>query len=103
MTTRVINHYTTTPPKGAINIMRPSRWGSPFALGVDGDRTEILYLYREWLGERHESWFAEVRKRLAGRTLVCCCAPLLCHGDFLAAIADGRPWPELPARQGTLF
>jgi hypothetical protein len=27
---------------------------------------------------------------LRGRDLVCWCAPLLCHGDVLLALANGR-------------
>jgi hypothetical protein len=30
------------------------------------------------------------KHELKGKRLVCWCAPELCHGDTLAAIADGR-------------
>jgi len=103
MRTTVLNHYTSGHLTGAISIMRPSKWGSPFELGLDGDRVEILHKYKEWLGQQPESFFTDVRSELQGRTLSCCCAPLQCHGDFLAAIADDRPWPKLPVRQGSLF
>jgi hypothetical protein len=103
MATSVINHYTTASPAGVVMVMRPSKWGSPYELGPDGDRTEILHKYREWLEQQPASFFADVRSELQGHTLLCCCAPLQCHGDFLAAIADEKPWPKLPPRQGSLF
>jgi hypothetical protein len=69
-------------------IGRPGRWGNPFILGRDGDRQEVIEKYRAWL--RTQPQLVErARRELAGRVLGCYCAPLTCHGDILAAIADG--------------
>jgi hypothetical protein len=105
--TTVVNEYTARlsprEQRRSVRIMRPSEWGSPFSLGRHGDRTEILHLYREWLGTQPPEFFEAVKRELKGQVLVCCCAPLRCHGDFLKAIAEDEPWPALPPRQGQLF
>lgn len=54
-----------------IYIGRPSIWGNPFVIGKDGTR--------ELMNRIHE---------LKGKKLGCFCAPLACHGDVLAIIAD---------------
>jgi hypothetical protein len=69
-------------------IGRPGRWGNPFVLGRDGDRQEVIEKYRAWLRTQPRI-VARARRELAGRVLGCYCAPLTCHGDILAAIADG--------------
>lgn len=79
-------------PAGAIVVARPSRWGNPFHLGVDGDRAECVARYRRAL-DRGELGFteADVRRELAGHDLACWC-PLgePCHADVLLAVAAGR-------------
>jgi hypothetical protein len=69
-------------------IGRTGRWGNPFVLGRDGDRQEVIEKYRAWLRTQPQL-VARARRELAGRVLGCYCAPLTCHGDILAAIADG--------------
>jgi energy-converting hydrogenase Eha subunit B len=69
--------------------MRGTPFGNPFILGRDGDRAEVVRRYRVWLWARLQAdpgFRAKVRA-LEGRDLVCCCAPLACHGDVLAAAA----------------
>jgi hypothetical protein len=78
-------------PEGAVVVARPSRWGNPFRVGVDGDRAECVAAYRRAL-ERGELSFtmADVRRQLGGRDLACWC-PLgePCHADVLLAVARG--------------
>jgi len=31
-----------------IYIGRPSKWGNPFEIGVNGDRLQVINLYRQW-------------------------------------------------------
>jgi hypothetical protein len=77
-------------PVGAIVVARPSQWGNPFRLGLDGDRDLIVGLYREALvngalgiSER------DVRTELAGRDLACWCPPgAACHADVLLEVAN---------------
>jgi hypothetical protein len=75
-------------------VARPSRWGNPFVVGMDGpDRAACVERYRRALvaGELPVT-VADVRRELAGRDLACWC-PLdgPCHGDVLLDVAAGRP------------
>jgi hypothetical protein len=71
-----------------VYIGRPSKWGNPFAIGRDGTRDEVIEKYREYLRERLDLVEA-ARRELKGKVLGCWCAPAACHGDVLAAVADG--------------
>ena len=64
-----------------VYIGRPSKWGNPFAIGRDGSRADVIAKYRAWIVALEE---------LRGRDLVCWCAPLACHGDVLADLANRR-------------
>lgn len=77
-------------PKDAVNIMRGTKWGNPFVIGVHGSRGEVLHKYLEKVRNDPE-FIAEVKRELFGKDLVCCCKPLACHGDILHAIANGEP------------
>ena len=67
-------------------IGRPSRWASPFHIGPDGTREEVVIRFRRWLvrqpGLLRAVW------SLRGKVLGCRCAPLPCHGDVLAELAN---------------
>lgn len=65
-------------------IGRPSKWGNPYKIGLDGDRAAVIAKYREWLRQHPTLDPRELR----GKVLACYCAPLPCHGDVLAAFAD---------------
>lgn len=66
-----------------VYIGRPSKWGNPFRIGVDGSREEVLQKYREWA--RHQSLPLH---ELRGKTLGCWCHPKPCHGDILMELAN---------------
>ena len=77
-------------PEGAVVVARPSRWGNPFRIGVDGDRTRCVTRYREAL-VRGELAFSvtEVRGELAGLDLACWCpTDTPCHADVLLEVAN---------------
>jgi hypothetical protein len=77
-------------PSEAVVVARPSPWGNPFRIGVDGDRSQCVMLYREAL-TRGELSFAvtNVRNELAGRDLACWCPPdEPCHADVLLEMAN---------------
>lgn len=83
----VLNKHKHGMPKGAVYIGRPSKWGNPFAIGPDGNRAEVILKYREWL-ESHPDRIAQAKRELAGKDLVCFCAPQACHGDVLIEVAN---------------
>lgn len=78
------------PQKYDVYVGRPSLFGNPYIIGVDGTRSEVIALYREWI-EQQVRDDAEVRagvKALKGKTLACWCAPAPCHADVLLEIAE---------------
>jgi hypothetical protein len=76
-----------------IYIGRPSEWGNPFshrngtlaAYKVE-TREEAVAAYRQWILTKPE--LLKRLPELKGKTLACWCAPLACHGDVLAELAD---------------
>lgn len=51
---KVLNKYKTSAREclDGVNIMRGSRWGNPFIVGVDGTREEVVQLFEEYAGWR---------------------------------------------------
>lgn len=90
---RVLNKYHGS--FDGVNIMRPSIWGNPFKIGQDGTRAEVIEKYRAWIASRPDL-MARARQELAGHDLICCCAPLPCHGDVLLEIANMTTLPPPP-------
>lgn len=83
-------------PEGTIVVARPSRWGNPFRVGLDGDRAQCVDRFRRALRNGHLAFtLDDVRADLAGRDLACWC-PLdePCHADVLLDAANGSD--ELP-------
>ncbi len=62
-------------------IGRGSKWSNPFVIGVDGDRTEVIEKFRNYL--IHESKLLNSLYELEGKRLGCLCKPQTCHGDVL--------------------
>lgn len=67
---------------------RPSKWGNPFEVGVDGNRQEVIHKYKLWLHGEVEL-IKEAKKELYGMNLVCWCKPKDCHCDHLIIIVNG--------------
>ncbi|HVM95057.1 MAG TPA: DUF4326 domain-containing protein [Candidatus Acidoferrales bacterium] len=67
-------------------IGRPTEWANPFHIGRDGNRNQVVVKYCRHIvrspGLLREVW------TLRGKALGCRCAPLPCHGDVLAALAN---------------
>lgn len=83
MVTRVV-HCKKSPYD--VYIGRPSKWGNPFTIGKDGDRAEVVRKYRDWI-MKQPHLLASLHE-LRGKVIACWCAPLACHGDVLAELAD---------------
>lgn len=69
-----------------VRVDRQTRWGNPFRIGRDGTREEVVAKYEAWLATRPDL-LADLPS-LRGKRLACWCAPLPCHGDVLARLAD---------------
>ncbi|UJR35680.1 hypothetical protein I4U23_028430 [Adineta vaga] len=70
-----------------VYIGRPSDWGNPFVIGKDGDRSDVIRKYRNWI-MRQPDLLARIKPELHGQRIACWCKPEACHGDVLAELAD---------------
>jgi len=86
---KVLNRRRDPIPAGAVYIGRPSVFGNPFKIGPDGDRDMVIERYRAWLLSQPDL-VSRARRELAGKDLVCWCAPLACHGDVLIEVANNQ-------------
>lgn len=95
-------------PMGAVVVSRPSKWGNPFQVGVDGTREECVKLYQALLRgyicltksptvqqqEAVRDHVAAHIGELKGKALACWC-PLSgdywsCHANVLLDLANGE-------------
>lgn len=69
-----------------VYIGRPSKWGNPFEIGIDGTRSEVIKKYHDWILKNSElmASLPELKNKILG----CWCAPKACHGDVLAKLAN---------------
>ena len=84
---KVLNKHTDDMPADAVYVGRPTKWGNPFEIGRDGNRETVVEKYELWLNGMIESGRLDLSE-LAGRDLVCWCAPKLCHADVLLEYAN---------------
>lgn len=59
---------------------------SPFRIGPDGTREEVMAKYREWLLSRPD--LLALLPELRGRRLGCWCDPLPCHAHVIAELTN---------------
>jgi len=78
-------------------VGRPTIFGNPFRVGIDGDNDECVEKFRRWIkGEIYRDLEQDKRQTilenvhlLKGLTLGCWCRPFKsCHGDVLAEMAE---------------
>ena len=86
---KVLNKRIHGIPRGAVYIGRPSIWGNPFVIGKDGSRDDVIAKYETWLLDNGK--LVDQLAALAGKDLVCWCAPARCHGDVLVRLANKPP------------
>ncbi|QDH49270.1 hypothetical protein PHYNN_126 [Pantoea phage Phynn] len=77
---RVVNKYKSDFD---VDIQRGTKWGNPFKLGNRGESIAAFIPYFQGLIRSGEITIAELRE-LDSKTLGCSCAPLPCHGDYIA-------------------
>lgn len=70
-----------------VYVGRPSKFGNPFRVGVDGTRSEVIAMYENWLISQ-PILLRDVCRELRGKILGCHCSPRECHADVLARIAN---------------
>ena len=91
---RHVFHFSLDPvwnlPDGlkSINISRPTKWGNKFTVSKYG-RDGAINRYKKWIMKPEQKQLRrEARRELKDKILLCYCAPLKCHGDVLARIAN---------------
>jgi hypothetical protein len=78
-------------PADAVYVGRPTQFGNPFVVGVDGDQGECVEMYRDFITDPDAAVLRKrIRAELRGKDLVCWCAPKPCHADVLLEIANGN-------------
>ena len=75
--------------KDFVFIGRPSKWGNPYKIGRDGNRSQVIDKYRSYLHLR-PYLIDEAKQELKGKDLGCFCAPQACHGDILLEAANAK-------------
>ena len=116
---KFVVHCQRAPYDVYIGRGKGSIFGNPFthkegtqAAVVVGSRAEAIQAFRDWLaGKAYQDVEPERRQAildniptLKGKVLGCWCAPLACHGDVLAELANGKPTPKLPiVAPGNIF
>ena len=70
-------------PKDAVYVGRPTKYGNPYRMEIDGSREEVVGKYRVWLAEKLEE-NQNFLDPLKGKDLACWC-PLNkpCHADVI--------------------
>jgi hypothetical protein len=74
-----------------VYIGRGGPWGNPYIIGVHGNRDEVIDKHAEWLEHcmtNEPELINRMKRDLAGRHLICHCAPLRCHGDILLQLVN---------------
>ena len=87
--TTVVNIRTQ---KCDVYIGRGSPFGNPFRIGRDGNRQQVIELYRRKFLHKllNDDEFAMEVQALKGKRLGCFCKPLACHGDVIVEVLEGR-------------
>jgi hypothetical protein len=107
----LVVHCQRAPYDAYIGRGQGSIFGNPFthkegtqAQVVVGSRADAIRAFRDWLAgaawqdvepERRQA-ILDAIPTLKGKVLSCWCAPLACHGDVLAELANAEPGSARP-------
>lgn len=84
---RIINKKIE-PDASGVYVGRPTAFGNPFNIGVDGTRDQVCDLFAAWVMQPEQSQLrAQIREELYGNDLICFCHPQRCHAETLRRIA----------------
>ncbi len=84
------HHLRGAWPDGAVYVGRGHPLGNPFVIGHDGNREEVIRLYRDHLeraiARRDPEIVCALRALDPQSVLVCSCAPAPCHAEVIAEL-----------------
>lgn len=95
MKPRILNKKIDPIPPDAVYVGRPTKWGNPFSHLTHSRARfivapeEVISRYEDWL-IKHPELIAAAQQELAGKDLVCWCAPGACHAEVLYWYANGE-------------
>ena len=73
-------------PANTVVVARPSRFGNPFRVGIDGTQAECVALYE---ANRTDGLIGDAIEKLRGKNLACWCKlGTPCHADVLLKLAN---------------
>ena len=78
-------------PPNTVVVSRPSKWGNPWRVPVDGDQAACVESFKMMLAAGKTPPFAllNIRDELAGKNLACWCkVGTPCHADVLLRLAN---------------
>jgi len=90
---RVVSRRSSGVPAGSVYVGRPTIYGNPFRIGLDGTREEVIEKYRDYFYGRlkiDEKFRVAVSKLENAESLCCWCAPLPCHADVIAKYLEEK-------------
>ena len=73
---KVLNKHASGSHADAVYIGRGSKWGNPFRIGIDGDRTAVIAKYECWL---------------CAISTICCARSMNCAATTCCASARPKP------------
>lgn len=90
MVTEVVNLLTRSCD---VYIGRGTPFGNPYMLGRDGDRQEVIRLYKIdfYFKIKNDPVFRAEVEALRGKKLGCHCHPMPCHGDVIVEYLKQAP------------
>ena len=80
------NYDCDNLPSHCALIDRTTIFGNPFSIGRHGNRDDVVDRFDRYFERRmkNDDKFRKAVKRLVGKTLLCWCHPMICHGDVYA-------------------
>ena len=82
MKTAVVNKKIS---KYDIYIGRGSKWGNPFHMRGEDERSKVIQQYEKYARGKFSK---EELRELVGKRLGCFCKPKACHGDVLVKLLE---------------
>jgi hypothetical protein len=89
---RIVNLKHSLLKLPTIRVDGQSWLGNPFVIGTDGNRTEVIELYKQWFDDKmlNDKEFKERFYQLAKKyhqyeiiQLACWCYPKMCHASII--------------------
>lgn len=79
------NHDCDNLPSYCVLIDRTTIFGNPFKIGPHGNRNDVIKRFARYFERRmkHDIKFRKNVINLTGKTLLCWCHPMCCHGDVI--------------------